>query len=271
MVDRWTVAGAVAVYLAAAHATPAAETVSAEQVAAAVARLGDGRFEVREEANAFLWRAGAPARAALEAATGSDDPEVAVRAKDILWRLQHGIVPGMPPEVVSLMYRYRDDPPENRRDVLEQLIDRDAVENAVALLEGDPWAGQENLKHEYLRGLSGEAVDAIIYGRLDRAERLLAFAARCDGQHALQRDYAAVLLGRGRLEAKIEALQVAGAGSRWRHGISSRATRASNGSGSRPPSIGSRVAMRSATRPRRSSWRWRGRSPTRGGCAPRPC
>jgi tetratricopeptide (TPR) repeat protein len=82
---------------------------------------------------------------------------------------------------------------------------------AAALLEGEPGAVQPELKREYPRSLSGEAVDAIIHCRLDRAERLLAFAARCDAHHALQRDYAAVLLGRGRLEAKIEALKAAGA------------------------------------------------------------
>lgn len=79
----------------------------------------------------------------------------------------------------------------------------------AALLEGEPGAVQPELTRELLRSLRGQAVDAIIQGRLDRAERLLAFAARRDADDGLQRDYAAVLLGRGRLEEEIEGLKAA--------------------------------------------------------------
>lgn len=211
MVGHRRLAGTFAVLMAAAHAAPAAEPVSPDEVAAAVARLGDSRFAVREEADAFLWRAGAQARDALEAATTHADPEVVRGAEDILWRLRYGIEPDTSPDVVGLMYQYRDGTPETRRDVLEQLIDRGAVDDAVALLEGEPRAVQQDLTREFLDGLPGQAADAIIQGRLDRAERLLAFAAGCDAHVAHQRDYAAVLLGRGSLEAEIDALKAAGA------------------------------------------------------------
>lgn len=211
MVGRRRMAGAVAVLLAAVHAAPAAEPVTEDQIAAAAAQLTDGSFGVREQARGFLWRAGAPARAALEAATRSDDPEVALGAAGILWRLRVGIGPDTQPEVVGLIDRYRDGTPETRRDVLEQLIDRDAVDKAVALLAAEPGAVQQDLMREVLRSLPDQAVAAIIQGRLDRAERLLAFAAQCDADVVRQADYAALLLGRGRLHAKIEALEADGA------------------------------------------------------------
>ena len=208
MVGRWLVAGAASFFLAAAHAARASEPATPDQIATAVAQLAASRFEVREQAYGFLWRAGASARAAVEAAARGDDPDVARRAEDILWRLRVGIVPDTPPDVVGLMDRYRDATLDTRLDVLEQLIDRGAVDNAVALFLGEPGAMQGPPREEFLRSLRGRAVEAIIQGRLDRAERLLAFAAGCD---AHQLDYAALLLGRGRLEAKIEALEADGA------------------------------------------------------------
>jgi tetratricopeptide (TPR) repeat protein len=212
MVGRWRVAGAVAVLLAAAHPARAAEPVTPGQIAAAVAQLGDSRVEVRGRAYEFLWRAGGSARVALETATRSDDPEVALGAGDILWRLRVGIVPDTPPEVVGLMYGYREGTLDSRQDVLEQLIDRGAVDNAVALFAAEPGLLQQREPRQgFLRSLHGRAVEALVQGRLDRAEHLLAFAAGCDADKMRQLDYAAVLLGRGRLDAKIEALKAAGA------------------------------------------------------------
>jgi tetratricopeptide (TPR) repeat protein len=209
---HWRRFATLAVLLAVAHAARATEPVTPDQIAAAVAQLADSRFEVREQACAFLWRAGAPARAALEAAARTADPEVARGAEDILWRLRVRIMPDTPPEVVGLMDRYRGGTPEARRDVLEQLIERGAVDNAIALFADEPGAMQQGPpRQEFLRSLRGRAVEAIIQGRLDRAERLLAFAAGCDAEAAHQLDYTALLLGRGRLQAKIEALEADGA------------------------------------------------------------
>jgi hypothetical protein len=60
MVGRWTLAGAVAVGLAAGRMAASEEPVSPQDIAAAVARLGDDRLAVRDEAADFLWRLPAP-------------------------------------------------------------------------------------------------------------------------------------------------------------------------------------------------------------------
>lgn len=211
MVGRWTVAGAVVVGLAAGPIATSAEPVSPQAIAAAVARLGDERLAVREEAADFLWRAGAAARVPLEGATTGDDARAAARAELILERLRYGFTADTPPEAVDLIVRFRDGDLATKSDVLKQLCDRGLLDNAVALATLEPAAMQPGVAADFRRTIPGRAVDALAEGRPEMAERVLAAAARLDAHGGQHRDYAAVLLCRGRLAGAIEDLRAAGA------------------------------------------------------------
>lgn len=80
---------------------------SAEEIAAAVRQLGDGRYAVREQATKKLWLAGADAETALREALKSRDPEVARRARELLDKIEWGIFADTPDEVVALIEKYR--------------------------------------------------------------------------------------------------------------------------------------------------------------------
>jgi len=99
------VAGAAIVLLSAALAG-AADGVSQQEIDALIRDLGADSYKVRERATAALRRIGAAAIPALEKATQSDDPEVAIRAAAILTDARMGLGPDWPPELVKLVRNY---------------------------------------------------------------------------------------------------------------------------------------------------------------------
>src|SRR4051812_17533737 len=82
-------------------------SASPAKIAAAIGRLGDDEFNIREEATTFLWKSGKTAQAALELAAKSDDREVATRAGEILEKVRLGIFPDTPPEVINLVRSFQ--------------------------------------------------------------------------------------------------------------------------------------------------------------------
>jgi hypothetical protein len=103
-----------------AFASSAAAAPSAEEVERAVRQLGDDRFEVREQATAFLRKAGPAARPALQKALKDGDREVVLRARRILRELRLAITPDRPKAVVDLLRDYYAgaDPKEKEKPLI---------------------------------------------------------------------------------------------------------------------------------------------------------
>jgi hypothetical protein len=93
---------------AALHAQEKAEPVAAPAVEELVRGLGDDSFRVREEASKELWELGEAALPALEEAAESADPEQAIRARDLIRKIQLHITPDTDPTVVDLVQRYAE-------------------------------------------------------------------------------------------------------------------------------------------------------------------
>src|SRR5262249_47537509 len=87
---------------------PKEKPPSVEQIREAVKQLGDERFAVRQKAMKLLWAAGPAAEKELREAANSGDPEVARQARTLLERIAYRIEPGTPPEVVTLVQRFRN-------------------------------------------------------------------------------------------------------------------------------------------------------------------
>src|SRR5258705_13971394 len=77
------------------------------QIARAIEQLGAPSFETRQAASDLLWKAGNSAAGALREAVKSTDPEVRTRAAALLAKLQLGLRPDTPPEVVALIDQFR--------------------------------------------------------------------------------------------------------------------------------------------------------------------
>ncbi len=93
----------------------------AEAVSALVAGLADESYRVRVESTRDLWEMGEKALPELRRAVTSEDPEIAMRAKDLLRKIELGILPDSSPEIVELVMRYDEGSPQVRRQVVERL------------------------------------------------------------------------------------------------------------------------------------------------------
>ncbi|MBM4040949.1 MAG: tetratricopeptide repeat protein [Planctomycetes bacterium] len=101
--------------LAAPLASAATPRISADAIVQAVVRdLGAERYDVRERATELVRRIGQPALQALEKAAESDDPEIRVRARDVLGDVRLGIGPNWPADIV-LLVRHYDNMQEHER------------------------------------------------------------------------------------------------------------------------------------------------------------
>lgn len=111
-----------------------------EKIADIVSRLGSDSFKEREEASAKLWQVGQPAASELRKAVESDDPETALRAQELLVKVELRITPETPPEILNRVLRYRDANIETKVDLLAELKSRRAYFQIIKLheMEEDP-------------------------------------------------------------------------------------------------------------------------------------
>ena len=175
-------------------------------IAAAVERLSSDRYQVREHASDFLWRAGESARAAVAEAAKSDDREVVFRATELLDKLDTGIRPDTPPDEVALLSRYRYSNASGRRQILAELRQRNAFPMLLRLLRGEK---DQQVRTEAMRQILGERgaiAQLFVQGRTDEVDRLMEFAALSLEHQEL---FAAYLFATGKLEVKLAALQAA--------------------------------------------------------------
>jgi len=93
--------------LAASLAAAGPPRITAARIVQALIRdLGADSYAAREHATATLRLIGQPARQALEKAAQSDDPEVRLRARDILRDVRLGIGPQWPADIVLLVRHF---------------------------------------------------------------------------------------------------------------------------------------------------------------------
>ncbi len=95
--------------------------VDAAAVAEAVTRLSDDSFKIREAATQDLWELGEQALPELQRAAESDDPEAAIRARELIRKIELGILPDSSAEIVQLVMRYDRGNPDERRAVIGEL------------------------------------------------------------------------------------------------------------------------------------------------------
>lgn len=89
--------------------------------AALVEDLGNESYPVRVRASYSLWELGAKVEALLSEASQSEDPEVAFRAQELLRKIQLGILPDSPEEVVELVTRYDSASSSERVKIIREL------------------------------------------------------------------------------------------------------------------------------------------------------
>jgi tetratricopeptide (TPR) repeat protein len=162
----------------------AAIAVTDDEIARAIKQLGAPEFKQREEATKFLWSVGRPAMPALEQASKSSDPEIALRARQLLTQLQHNIGPDTPADIRELLRRFHATDLEGRKNVVSELVELGvrAYPTLIALAESEPSPTQrmqilepalEQVGGQIERAFSGEHPDSNELARAVTAIRLL--------------------------------------------------------------------------------------------------
>src|SRR5437868_5635908 len=143
-----------------------------EQIARAAEELGAQRFEEREAATDFLWRAGQAAEAALTQAAKSNDPEVRTRATALLNKLRLGIRPDTPPVVLALIDQFRyASAADQRRQALNELQARGHWQTVLTLIRGEQNPQERRNLATAIAAEAGKIVSSLVEkGELSQAE-----------------------------------------------------------------------------------------------------
>ena len=207
---------------------PLPAAAQSSRIAQAIADLGSPNYSKRDRASQGLWRAGIEAQAALETAVAnSDDFETICRARQILLSFHLGIYPDTPPQIASQIKTFhlgnfyikqrvaQELLASGKTDLLRRLIDaepnsrnRDQLSRMFLPQVGSRAAG---VPSSYAPGVLGfaprdvglEARDKLARRDFDAAEQLLHDST----EDSAVRDYAALLLARGKLDAAIAQLR----------------------------------------------------------------
>lgn len=99
--------------------------------------LADPSFRVRENATRALWGAGESALAELKNAAGGKDPEQAVRARDLIRKIQLFITPDTDPEIIGIVERYEKAGMDEKVDLFAQLRQKRAWRQMLKLYAGE--------------------------------------------------------------------------------------------------------------------------------------
>ena len=140
----------------------------------AVKQLGDEDFQTRERATEYLINTGAEAKAAVEAAAKSTDPEVVLRAKIILKRLASGIGPNTPPEIIALLDDFQAADRSRRSTIVYRLAQPAEFRAIWPLIAREP-AGPDRIAMEttFRSRLTEQVSQNYRADKLREAEQLL--------------------------------------------------------------------------------------------------
>lgn len=110
------------------------------EIAKAIRNLGAPDFKTREAASQYLSEAGRDALPALEAAAKSSDPEVQMRAQELLPLARLGVSSEMPAELRQLVLDYADATTAGKHDIVVRLANAGKARRPVlvALAEQEP-------------------------------------------------------------------------------------------------------------------------------------
>jgi hypothetical protein len=185
----------------------------------AIADLGSSSYLVRENASRQLWSAGADAQAALEKAVAqSDDFEVVTRARQIVDMFHLGVYPDTPRDLVEQIASFRLGSYRVKQRIGQELLNagkRDLVRRLVELEPNPRMRQQLSRMFPLAMGIEGAMPTAgendislavrtrLAQGNFASAERLLRNSTGDD----MTREYAALLLSRGRLDATITQMR----------------------------------------------------------------
>ncbi len=118
-------------------AAPSPETagraVISQPIGKLVAQLGDDSFQAREKASGDLWRMGDAALPELRKAAAGEDPERAVRARELIGKIELFITPDTDPAIIALVGKYQTASEGEKTDLLDMMFQKRAWRQLLKL------------------------------------------------------------------------------------------------------------------------------------------
>lgn len=148
--------------------------ITSEDVMALVVRLGDGSFQVRQQATTDLWRMGKDALPALHQAAEGRDPEVTDRARELILYITAGVLPDSPQEVKDLVIRFSRSKVEGKLVILRRLLEMGRWKQVLHLARLEPHSEMRKKMSAIVgKAASGAAREAIARGDYKLADEIL--------------------------------------------------------------------------------------------------
>ncbi len=119
--------------------------------------LSHDQFKTREDATREIWELGEPALPALREAVHSKDPEQAIRARELLRKIELHITPSTDPAVIALVERYAKANSSEKEALLQALRERRAWRQMLKLFAAEK---KPELRAALQNALEGVAVVA---------------------------------------------------------------------------------------------------------------
>jgi hypothetical protein len=177
-------------------AAPPRDQPTREQITRWIEDLASEDSEIWRAASDRLWKAGRTVEPALRAAMKHPDPDVILRARVILGRLEWGIYPDTPAAIVRAIERYYEGDLAQKQAVVEELIKLgrpgySTLRRLIARETNVTLRTQvaEKLQKQYRRTVR----ELIVSGDRTGAMELLE-AAAASGNEEVMRDLAALLV-----------------------------------------------------------------------------
>lgn len=161
---RWVVGGVLAV-VATAAAPVADDARPASAAAGLIEQLADDSFAVRERATRELWGRGEAVMPELKRALLSEDPEVAYRARELIDKIDLGILPDTSPEIQELVRSYQAADERMKSPIVFRLGRQRAWRQILKLYEREASARvREELRSNATAASLAGAREAIVAG-----------------------------------------------------------------------------------------------------------
>lgn len=180
----------------------AAEAVAG--AAAAVARLSDDSFAVRQAATRELWKLGESALPELKQASEGDDPEAALRARELLRKIELGILPDSSPKIVELVMRYDRGGLDERRKVLGELRTLRAWRQILKLYALEKDEDVLTMMELQVRGVAIEAARDCLAGGIPDIEGAFTYLAMARPEPSELMAMATLHRSNGTLDGELE-------------------------------------------------------------------
>ena len=139
--------------------------------------LSNESYRVREKATEKIWSLGDKALAALEVAAESRDPELRLRARDLLRKIQLFITPETDPSVIVLVERYATASPNEKLSLLAQMGEKRAWRQILKLYAAER---DGDVRQKLQPAVNGIALNAargrLLQGDADGAREFLELA-----------------------------------------------------------------------------------------------